>query len=182
MPAGHAHTGEHGDVISPVFIHLHSDWLFIKCIMGVVVLSNSSFVLQALNKMEAQQHENNILQRVAVETENDLSPTSDTDRNTDDEEEDEELVKMEDMGSPSPTMHQGSLCCPGGQQDGPEEVGPMSEEDFGTCSPESLLQEAVEKLKTAMETHRWRERQTGESHIIIIKIIIVLFARRKHKT
>lgn len=145
--------------------------------------------------MEAQQHENNILQCVAVETENDLSPTSDTDRNTDDEEEDEELVKMEDiereeeLQSPSPTMHQGFLCCPGGQQDGPEEVGPMkvdtclsAEEDFGTCSPESLLQEAVDKLKTAMETRR-RERQTGESHIIIIKIIIiVLFARRKHKT
>lgn len=146
--------------------------------------------------MEAQQYSNNTPHSAAVATENNVTPISDTERNTDDEEE--VLLKTEDEGSeeelqsPSPTMHHdtppshdihheeevesagdGFLCHPIRQQDGPEEVGPQEEdtcmsdeeEDCGTCSPEALLQETVERLKTVMETDRWRERQTGESEM-----------------
>lgn len=95
----------------------------------------------------------------------------------------------EELQSPSPTMHQDKppsqdlcsgeeeesvvdtiFCHPGGRQDRPEEVGPQEEdiclsedekEDCGASSPEVLLQETMEILKTEMETDRWKERQTG---------------------
>uniref|UniRef100_A0A3B4TI16 Dystrotelin n=1 Tax=Seriola dumerili TaxID=41447 RepID=A0A3B4TI16_SERDU len=67
------------------------------------------------------------------------------------------------------------LCRPIGQEDRPEEAGLQNvdtclsqgeeeeeEEDCGMCSPEELLQETVDRLKTVMETDRWRERQKGE--------------------
>lgn len=96
----------------------------------------------------------------------------------------------EELPSPSPTMHQDKppsqdscsgegmesvvdtiFCHPVGRQDRPEEPG-LQEEDI--CSseeeekvdceascPEVLLQETMERLKTRMETDRWRQRQTG---------------------
>ncbi|TNN36880.1 hypothetical protein EYF80_052967 [Liparis tanakae] len=117
--------------------------------------------------------------------------TSDTQRNTEeDEDEDEVLLKAGDKWSEGelqtlfPTMHRDTplshdihdeedragdwlVCCPIGQQDEYKEAGTqdacLSEaEDCGTCSPEELLEETVERLKTVMETDRWRERQTGE--------------------
>ncbi|XP_019125274.2 dystrotelin [Larimichthys crocea] len=117
--------------------------------------------------------------------------TSDTEENTD-EEEDDVLLKdewsEEELPTPSPTMHQdtppshdiycedeeeievdGFLCCPIGQRDGLEEAGRQEEEtclseeeNCGMCSPEEVLQETVERLKTVMEADRWRERHTGE--------------------
>ncbi|XP_071335603.1 dystrotelin isoform X2 [Trachinotus anak] len=137
---------------------------------------------QALNKMEAQQHANNTPR--SVDTERDISPISDTQRNT--EEEDDEVLKdkwCEDKQTPSPTIHQGvpvshdvcfeekgfaGLCCPIGQDNRPEEAELQDqeeeeqEEDCGMCIPEELLQETVDSLKTVMETDRWTERQTGE--------------------
>nr|XP_020474797.1 dystrotelin isoform X2 [Monopterus albus] len=90
--------------------------------------------------------------------------------------------------TPSPTFHQetppshdihyeeeGSagdrcLCCPVEQENRPEEVRPQGQEAYlseeeeycGTCSPEELLQETVDKLKKVMEADRWTERWTGD--------------------
>ncbi|XP_033471774.2 dystrotelin isoform X1 [Epinephelus lanceolatus] len=98
----------------------------------------------------------------------------------------------EELQTPSPTIHQDTLlthdtnceeeeeesaggwflCHPLVQQDRAEEAEPQEEdtglseeeeEACGMCSPEELLQETVERLKTVMETDRWRQRQTGES-------------------
>lgn len=144
---------------------------------------------QALNKMEAQQ------QSVNTEREN-ITPASDSQRHTDEDEE-EVLLNAEDWSeeeqqTPSPTLNQDTppshdirceeeeeeeepagdrfLGHPIGQQYGPEEAGPQGEnscpsdeeENCGTCSPEEMLLEVVERLKSVMETDRWRERQTGE--------------------
>uniref|UniRef100_A0A4W6G0W2 ZZ-type domain-containing protein n=1 Tax=Lates calcarifer TaxID=8187 RepID=A0A4W6G0W2_LATCA len=72
----------------------------------------------------------------------------------------------------------GYLCRPIGEENGPEEAGlqredtclteeeeeeEQEEEDCWLCSPEELLQETVDRLKTVMETDWWRERQTGET-------------------
>ncbi|KAI3366241.1 hypothetical protein L3Q82_010058, partial [Scortum barcoo] len=152
----------------------------------------SMLITQALNKMEAQQ------QSFDTKREN-LTPTSDTQRHT---EEDEEGLGLdwseEEQQTPSPTMNQDAppshdihcekeeeesagnkfLSHPIGQHDGPEEAGPQGEdtcpseeeeeeeeeeENCGTCSPEEMLLEVVERVKSVMETDRWRERQTGES-------------------
>ncbi|GAA6230037.1 dystrotelin [Lates japonicus] len=67
----------------------------------------------------------------------------------------------------------GYLCRPIGEENGPEEAWLQredtclteeeeEEEDCGLCSPEELLQETVNRLKTVMETDWCRERQTGE--------------------
>ncbi|KAL6115073.1 dytn [Pungitius sinensis] len=51
------------------------------------------------------------------------------------------------------------LFCPSGQQGGAQEVTCLSEDGgCGKCSPEELLQETAERLKTVMET----DRRTGE--------------------
>ncbi|KAG7232489.1 hypothetical protein INR49_008783 [Caranx melampygus] len=121
------------------------------------------------------------------ETGNDTFP--DAQRNT---EEEEVMTDegSEDEQTPSPTIHQHTrpshdvccgeegfagdmcLCRPIGQQDIQEEAGLKNgdaymseeeeEEDDGMCSPEEQLQETVDRLKTLMETGRWRQRQTGE--------------------
>ncbi|XP_070712348.1 dystrotelin [Pempheris klunzingeri] len=119
-----------------------------------------------------------------------VTPSSDTERNTEEEDEEEELLKTEyewsegQRQTPSPTIHQDTppshdfhseeeepadrrfLCCPIRQQDGSQEdntcVSDGEEEDCGTCSPEELLQETVDRLKTVMGTDRWTERKTGE--------------------
>lgn len=72
----------------------------------------------------------------------------------------------------------GYLCRPIGEENGPEEAGlqredtclteeeeeeEQEEEDCWLCSPEELLQETVDRLRTVMETDWWRERQTGET-------------------
>lgn len=101
--------------------------------------------------MEARQHISNRPESVTMETENNTTPSLNSERNTDDEER--------TQGEQSPTMHQDTLP----SLDGPEGAGPWEEEDCGTCRPEALLQETVARLKAAMETDRWTERQTGES-------------------
>ncbi|XP_029941952.1 dystrotelin-like [Salarias fasciatus] len=110
-----------------------------------------------------------------------ITPPSDVQTN---DEEEEELMKTmgswsdEEPETPSPTMHQHlaashdyyleesedvSLHQQMRSQHGPEEAGltedtcPSDGEDggSGTRRPEDLLQETVDRLKTAMETGRW---------------------------
>ncbi|XP_045898191.1 dystrotelin-like [Micropterus dolomieu] len=128
-------------------------------------------------QMEAQQHANNAPQSVEEDEEEEVLLKTEDEWSEDKEK------------TPSPTIHLDTpvsydthceeedaagdrfLCHPVGQQDEPEEAEPqeentcLSEEEekhYGTCSPEELLQETVERLKLVMETDRWRERQTGE--------------------
>nr|XP_046238792.1 dystrotelin isoform X2 [Scatophagus argus] len=151
-----------------------------------------SMLTQALTKMEAQQHTNNTLQSVDIERGNYVTPSLDTgDEEEEDEEvwpKTADEWSEEEQRTPSPTMHQETplshdipceeeeecegdrfLCGPTGQQEAPEEVWPQEEDtclfEEGHCgmsSPEELLQETVDRLKTVMETGRWRWRQTGE--------------------
>uniref|UniRef100_A0A8C9XWT7 ZZ-type domain-containing protein n=1 Tax=Sander lucioperca TaxID=283035 RepID=A0A8C9XWT7_SANLU len=118
-----------------------------------------------------------------------FTPTSDSERNP---EEEEEFLKTEDewseeeLQTPSPTMHRDtspshdSHC---GEEEGAElqregaephrEGAELQEEedsccvceaeDCGTWSPEELLQETMERLKTELQTDRRTERQTGET-------------------
>ncbi|TDG96021.1 hypothetical protein EPR50_G00235200 [Perca flavescens] len=111
-----------------------------------------------------------------------FTPTSDSERNTEEEEEEEEFLKTEDewseeeLQTPSPTMHRDaspSQDSPCGEEEGAEpqrEGAELQEgedscvgeaEDSGTWSPEELLQETVETLKTELQTDRRTERQTG---------------------
>lgn len=156
---------------------------------------SDTIIPQALNKIDGRQQADNTKQSVAKETEA-IRPTSNTERDTVNKEEEEVLLKTGDEGSeeelqsPSPMMHQDKppsqdlcsgeevesvvdiiFCHPLGRQYRPEEVGPQEEdiclseeeekEDCGASSPEVLLQETMEILKTGMETDRWRERETG---------------------
>lgn len=104
----------------------------------------------------------------------------------------EDECNEEKHQTPSPTMHLDTppshdilceeeedpagnrlVCHPTGKQDGAEEAGTevedtclsKGEEDYGICSPEELLQETVDRLKTGLETDRWKEMQTCESYI-----------------
>ncbi|XP_039979036.1 dystrotelin isoform X2 [Xiphias gladius] len=141
---------------------------------------------QALNKMEAQQHANNTPH--SVDTERDeVKPEEDKE----DEVLMKDEWSEDKLQTQSPTIHQGlppshdihcqeeeegsagdrCLCRPIRREDGPaaaclqEEETCLSgeeEDNYGMCSPEELLQETVDRLKTVMETDRWRERDTGE--------------------
>ncbi|XP_070849993.1 dystrotelin [Chaetodon trifascialis] len=112
-----------------------------------------------------------------------------TEEEEEEEEEEGEEWSEEERQTPSVTMHLDTpglhdihceeeeeeesagdsfLCQPTDQQSGAEEAEPQEEdaclseeEDCGTRSPEELLQETVDRLKTVMETDRWTERQTG---------------------
>nr|XP_040039609.1 dystrotelin isoform X1 [Gasterosteus aculeatus aculeatus] len=139
-------------------------------------------LMQALNKMEVQQDANNEYQDVDIEDTEDIKDTKDK-QEIMDRKDTEDLKNTighywsEEELQP-PTMHQYTplsqdyeenpagdwLLCPIGQQEGPEEeVTCLSEEeDCGNCSPEELLQETAERLKTGMETDRLRYRQRGE--------------------
>ncbi|KAF0046357.1 hypothetical protein F2P81_002886 [Scophthalmus maximus] len=126
------------------------------CVQGLLT--------QTLNKMEAQQRAN------------------DTERG----EEEEEEVLTDDSSedgcqTPSPTIHRDMPPShaikeegpagdgPIGRENGPEEARLHEEEtclsgeevDCGMCSPEELVQQTVDMLKTVMETDMWRERQKG---------------------
>ncbi|XP_035494802.2 dystrotelin isoform X2 [Scophthalmus maximus] len=127
------------------------------CVQGLLT--------QTLNKMEAQQRAN------------------DTERG----EEEEEEVLTDDSSedgcqTPSPTIHRDMPPShaikeegpagdgPIGRENGPEEARLHEEEtclsgeevDCGMCSPEELVQQTVDMLKTVMEKDMWRERQKGE--------------------
>ncbi|XP_044043478.1 dystrotelin isoform X2 [Siniperca chuatsi] len=160
-------------------------------------LSLQGMLTQALNKMEAQQHANNTPQSI------------DTEGNADNEEDEDEevLLKPEDEWSEdeqqtlSPTMHQDApaphdIDCEEEEEsagdrflDGPEEAEPQEEDtclseeeeerDCGTCSPEELLRETVERLKTVMETDRWTDRQTGEEEIYDSTKLLMIYCERK---
>ncbi|KAM8722306.1 dystrotelin isoform 1-T1 [Acanthopagrus schlegelii] len=100
----------------------------------------------------------------------------------------EDECNEEEHQTPSPTMHLDTppshvilceeeepagdrlLCHPTGKWNGAEEVGTEvedtclseGEEDCGICSPEELLQKTVDRLKSVIETDRWKDRQTCE--------------------
>lgn len=118
-----------------------------------------------------------------------------TEEETEEEEEEEEIEdewsQEELQTQPSPTIHQGSPPSPDGDceeesagrmsphhpvelQHGPEEAELQGErnslseeeEEHGPRGSETLLQGTVERLKAALETHRWTqtgEAQTGEA-------------------
>uniref|UniRef100_A0A3Q3CYY3 Dystrotelin n=1 Tax=Haplochromis burtoni TaxID=8153 RepID=A0A3Q3CYY3_HAPBU len=119
-----------------------------------------------------------------------ITPTSDTLKSTEEETEEEEEIEdewsQEELQTQtSPTIHQGSPPSPDGDceesagrmsphhpvelQHGPEEAELQGErnslseqeEEHGPRSSETLLQGTVERLKAALETHRWT--QTGEA-------------------
>ncbi|XP_063352473.1 dystrotelin isoform X3 [Pelmatolapia mariae] len=119
-----------------------------------------------------------------------ITPTSDTLKSTEEETEEEEEIEdewsQEELQTQtSPTIHQGSPPSPDGDceeesagrmsphhpvelQHGPEEAELQGErnslseeeEEHGPRSSETLLQGTVERLKAALETHRWTH--TGE--------------------
>lgn len=138
-------------------------------------------VAQALDKMEAGQH---MSQPVSMETENASTPICDTEACPDSEEDVEVITKKDEVESEEelgqfPTMLSDTVsshdvqCEEGGEpplcqqtedsgdEGTPEDSVSMSGEDCGASSPERMLQESVERLKTLMETDMWRERQTG---------------------
>ncbi|XP_047432282.1 dystrotelin isoform X2 [Mugil cephalus] len=126
---------------------------------------------QALNKMEAQQHTKNMWS-------GDMTAASDTTEEEEEEEEEERqtasltVLQVPPLSHDRPSEDESSDDgCPIGRQVGPEEVDLQGEvtclpeeeeEDCGTCSPEELLQETVERLRTVMKKDTWTERRTGE--------------------
>ncbi|KAK2917221.1 hypothetical protein Q8A73_003967 [Channa argus] len=133
---------------------------------------------EALNKIEAQQHANNMSHSEDMEnTEGgNITLPSDIFRNIEEDDGEEE----EKQQTPSPTIHSDTppshLHCEEEevftgdslhlirQKDRSKAAGLQeeTEEDCGICSAEVLLQETVDRLQTVMEKDRWRERQTGE--------------------
>ncbi|XP_047195022.1 dystrotelin isoform X2 [Hippoglossus stenolepis] len=134
---------------------------------------------QTLNKTDDQQHASDT-PHASADTEktgrDDI--TSDTEINS---EEDKEHVMDEwsedESQTPPPTIHQGvspaheghceegslgdrHLCRPIEREEGDTRL-PEEEKDYETRRPEELLQQTVDRLKTKMETDRWRDRQTG---------------------
>ncbi|XP_062236980.1 dystrotelin [Platichthys flesus] len=127
-----------------------------------------TLLAQTLNKTEDQQHASDM-----------PHATADTEINS---EEDNEHVMDEssedESRTPSPTIHQGVSPAPEGhceegslgdrhhcrpieREEGDTRL-PEEDEDYETRRPEELLQQTVDRLKTEMETDRWRDRQTGD--------------------
>ncbi|XP_051797934.1 dystrotelin isoform X2 [Acanthochromis polyacanthus] len=146
---------------------------------------------QALNKMEAQTHANNTPEHVENTEGGNITPSSNSEEEDEEElMEAEEEWSEDELQTPPPTIHRGSplshdqhweeeesadevrLHHPIGPQDRPKEAELHGQDtcpseeggggDCGKCSPEKLLQETVDRLKTEMETDGWTERQTGE--------------------
>lgn len=142
-------------------------------------------VAQALDKMEAGQP---MSQPDSMETENRSTPICDTEACPDSEEDVQVIPKKDEVESEEeleqfPTMLSDTVsshdvqCEEGVDSEGeppfyqqtddfgdegtPEDSVSLSGEDCGASSPERMLQESVERLKTLMETDMWRESQTG---------------------
>lgn len=112
-------------------------------------------------------------------------PTSDIHGNTEkeDDEEDQQQTPSSTIQWGTPPSHglqyeeesAGERCLyhPVGKEDRPEVAGLQGEdtclseeeeENFWMCGPEKLLKETIDRLKTVMETDRWRETQKGETN------------------
>lgn len=142
-------------------------------------------VAQALDKMEAGQH---MSQPVSMEIENTSTPVCDTEACPDSEEDGQVITKKDEVEREEelgrfPTMLSDTVSshdvqceegvdsegeppsCPqtddSGGEGTPEDSVSLSGEDCEASSPERMLQESVERLKTLMEAEMWRERQTG---------------------
>ncbi|KAM8905170.1 dystrotelin isoform 2-T7 [Spinachia spinachia] len=127
-------------------------------------------LMQAVNKMEVQLDANNEHQDA------DRKDTKDREQIWDRKDTIGHYWSEEELQIPIMQQHTplsqdiyyeedpaGDGFCPIGHQEEPqEEVTSLSEEGCGKCSPEELLQETAERLKTVMETDRLRYRQTGE--------------------
>lgn len=136
--------------------------------------------------METQPQANNMPLSVNTEHADRETRTSTSDSATNSEEEEEELMKVNEwseneLQTPSPTMQQdstlsGELCedeetaevChhllteQPRWPEGTEDASLSGEKDHGKCSPEELLQETAESLRTEME-NMLTEIWTGES-------------------
>lgn len=141
-------------------------------------------IAQALDKMEAGQH---MSQPVSMETGDTGTPICDTKACPDSEEDAEVITKKDEVESEGelgqfPTMLSDTVsshdvpCEEGVDSEGEPPFCQQTEDsgdegtsedsvsvsgDCGASSPERMLQESVERLKTLMETHMWRERRTG---------------------
>lgn len=152
-------------------------------------------VPQALDKMEAQ---HNMSQCVTMETEEIIMPTCDTETCTDGKEDKQALQKKDEVKSEAelnqfPTMHNDAAssdirCEDGvgtadeavfcqqmddsGAKEPPGDDGCLSAEDCEASSPERMLQESVDRLKTLMETDVWRERRTSGPRTLFPTLLI----------
>lgn len=140
-------------------------------------------VAQALDRMEAGQH---VSQPVSMETEHTSTPICDTEACPDSEGDVQVITKKDEVESEEeqfPTMLSDAVsshdvqCEEGVDSEGeppfchqtddsgdegtPEDSVSWSGGDCGASSPERMLQESVERLKTLMETDMWRERRAG---------------------
>lgn len=140
--------------------------------------------------MEARQH---MSQPVTMGTESPSTPICDAEACGDSEEDEQVITKKEEVKSEEdldqfPTMLSGTVssrdaqCEEGVESEGepsscqqtddsgdegtPEDSVSFSGEDCGASSPERMLQDSVERLKTLMGTDMWRERETGGSNFI----------------
>lgn len=151
----------------------------IKCKLDIynLQLCDHFHIPQALHKLEAGQY--NMSQCVTMETEK-MMPLPDTETYTDSEEDEQELKKEDEIEREEelnqvPSASSRDIQCEGGvdsaaeapacqQADDSGEAGHLEEktclsgEDCAASSPETKLQESVERLKTLMETDTWRER------------------------
>ncbi|XP_077440124.1 dystrotelin [Vanacampus margaritifer] len=149
---------------------------------------------QTLNDLELQQHANDMPQHQnEMENEN-TSPTSDVESCMDgDMNAGELMLKTDDEWSeneetPPPTINQdiawshdihyeevncvgNSLLCQLSKQGDvlkEEDMGMADEQGRGTCCPEELLQQTVDRLISALGTDRRKEKQEGDNKGLVI--------------
>lgn len=167
-------------------VFLYSIVMELSFLVFLVSFTKMHFhIAQALDKLEAGQH---MSQSVSMETEDTSMPICDTEACPDSEEDVQVITKKDEVESEEeveqfPTMLSDTVsshdvqCEEGVDSEGkppfyqqtdnsgdegtPEDSVSLSGEDSGASSPERMLQESVERLKTLMETDMWRERQTG---------------------
>lgn len=142
--------------------------------------------------MEAGQH---MSRCVTMETKEMTMPTCDTETCTDSEEDKRALKKKDEEENQFASMQNGAVSSKdigledgvgpaGGREDGagPADdsgaVGPpgdnscWSAEDGEAISPERMLQESVDKLKTLMETDVWTERWTSGPRALFLTFLL----------
>ncbi|XP_068164979.1 dystrotelin [Antennarius striatus] len=144
-------------------------------------LSLQTMLTKALNEMEAQRH---AIERVQSETESNVTSSDSEGHEAGGGDDEEQLTCSEEEQPSPPIMHQVAshdthcededagerFLHPVGRQDNTEGSGPQGtclsketeEWDCGSCSPDQLLQEAVERLKTEMEVDTWTKRETDD--------------------
>ncbi|XP_077370451.1 dystrotelin [Festucalex cinctus] len=148
---------------------------------------------QTLNKLELQQNANDMPQHQnEMENEN-TTPTSDVESCMDEDmnAEEEFMLKTDDEWrekeeTPPPTINQdiarshdshyeevncvgNSHFCQLSQQGVVLEEDMVDEQGHGTCSPEELLQQTVDRLISALGTDRGKDKQAGDKALVLIE-------------